>query len=105
MTPKMRTAIKAAMAEPQKKSEPVTSPHRALISLIEHRVQQKHDPETIIDDLVTVEGAKTGNAGDARYLKLAGIRTTCTWGPYGLLSNWCGAARNKLRKEAGHADA
>ncbi len=106
MTPKMRTAIKAAMAAPQKKSAPVTSPLKALIGVIEHRISKGHDPNQIIEDLVKVEGARySGTQVNAPSLRLAKIRATCTAGAHGLLANWCAAARRQLAKEATHADA
>lgn len=51
----------------------------------------------IIDDLVADEGA-IYRAGDPRSLKLAGIRTSCTCGDKGLLSNWINAASRRIEE-------
>lgn len=53
--------------------------------------------EQILQDLVEQEGARyVRGTGDASALKLAGIRTSCTGGQFGLLSNWQNAARKKI---------
>lgn len=84
----------------------MNSPLHALIDLIEYRLKRNDDPEKIIDDLVKIEGARRGGStGSAESFKLAGVRTTCTWGPYGLLSNWCTRARRELAEVKRSLDA
>lgn len=55
----------------------------------------------IIDDLVEREGAKiSGTAWGGYALKLGGIRTSCTSGYQGLLTNWMAAARRRMAVQA-----
>lgn len=51
----------------------------------------------IVQHLVDHHGGRfTERPPDGNALKLAGIRTTCTSGPAGLLRNWQNAARRRL---------
>ena len=53
----------------------------------------------IINDLVIDERAKyREGVADAYVLTLAGIRTSCTGGEHGLLTNWIAAARRKIEE-------
>lgn len=49
----------------------------------------------VLDTLARKHDASWGGSTDY-YLKLAGIRTTCTAGTLGLLRNWQTAARRKM---------
>ena len=53
----------------------------------------------VIEDLVTDYNAhyRSGIA-DAYVLKIAGVRTSCTGGDAGLLTNWINAARRNLEQ-------
>lgn len=62
--------------------------------------------DRILEELAIEEGATFdgSRAWEGGRLKLAGIKTSCTAGSFGLLSNWQHAARRKiakLRQEAG----
>ncbi|YBV97554.1 hypothetical protein M1D80_11940 [Phyllobacteriaceae bacterium JZ32] len=51
--------------------------------------------ERIAAELAAETGAKFGRHYDAYTIKLAGIRSSCTSGIFGLLANWRAAARRK----------
>ncbi|MBY2992470.1 hypothetical protein HF272_13630 [Rhizobium leguminosarum] len=52
--------------------------------------------EQILDELVAEEAAKVSRRHDAMTLKLAGIKTSCTSGAWGLLANWKNAAQRRI---------
>ncbi len=53
----------------------------------------------ILEDLKVSEGASYRDDGLGCALKLAGIRTTCTAGASGVLTNWQAAARRRLQTQ------
>lgn len=50
----------------------------------------------VIEQLVEAEGGRFSQQGGTLRLRLAGVQSTCTSGPSGLLLNWQSAARRNL---------
>lgn len=118
MTPKMRTAIKAAMAAPAidlpvlirkvdsllHEIDEATGPFVAR-EASEWHARRRAELERVAKILTETHGAKLNSRWDGAAVKLAGIRSTSTSGLESALRNWREAARRKLEKEATHADA
>lgn len=66
---------------------------------MDHR-EARRVGEAILNSLVEEEGAVFGPNGDGYRLLLARVRSTCTSGYFGLLSNWKKAARRKIEGSA-----
>jgi hypothetical protein len=66
---------------------------------------QREATEAILMDLARWQGAKfNGDRYGFDRMTLAGIKTSCTSGAHGLLTNWIAAARKRIAKLEG-ADA
>ncbi|RVC56470.1 MAG: hypothetical protein EOS81_05470 [Mesorhizobium sp.] len=55
---------------------------------------------SILASLAHEHDASWDQSGDAHYLRLAGIQSSCTSGAGGLLHNWRNAAKRRLEAEA-----
>lgn len=58
--------------------------------------QTRHAGHAILRDLAASEGANFRDTGNDYSLRLAGVRSTCTHGHFGLLSNWQASARRQI---------
>ena len=88
-----------------------------LIALIEAKIaaagdtmvmtnaQRRVAGETILRDLSSSEGASFAERGHDYSLRLAGVRSTCTSGHFGLLRNWMSSARRRIAEEQAKAGA
>lgn len=70
-----------------------------VLSYEEFRAHQR-ELDAFILRLVDEEGGRHSNSNGAEVLLLAGVRTSCTTGPAGLLRNWQNAARRKIEARA-----
>lgn len=61
--------------------------------------QQRNAGHAILKELASSEGATFSDAGNDYSLRLAGIRSTCTHGHFGLLRNWQASARRRLQAD------
>lgn len=62
--------------------------------------QQRNIGHSILVELASAEGATFQDAGNDYSLRLAGIRSTCTHGHFGLLRNWQASARRRIQAGA-----
>lgn len=58
--------------------------------------QARYAGHSILQDLAKAEGASFQDTGNDYSLRLAGIRSTCTHGHFGLLTNWQASARRHV---------
>lgn len=54
-----------------------------------------------IEDVVASDGARYRQSGAGYSLRLAGVNTSCTSGPAGLLRNWRNAAERRISQAEG----
>lgn len=78
----------------------VLSTMPTLADLYENCRAQDKAARAILDTLQNEHGATFSACGDGYRLQLAGIQSSCTGGPGGLLRNWRNAAKGRLIKEA-----
>lgn len=52
--------------------------------------------DAVVKQLVDEEGGRHSRSNGAEVLRLAGLQSSCTTGPHGLLRNWQNAARRKI---------
>ncbi|MER8380683.1 hypothetical protein [Mesorhizobium sp. M1399] len=72
-----------------------------LADLYENCRAQDKTARAILNALQNEHGATwSAGRGDGYTLRLAGIQSSCTGGPGGLLRNWRNAAKGRLIKEA-----
>lgn len=68
----------------------------------DYEQRRRAEMESIKAHLTEREGARFSyRPGYEAAVKLAGIRSSCTGGEWGLLSNWKNAARMRIQREAG----
>ncbi|WP_428429507.1 hypothetical protein [Pararhizobium sp.] len=79
-----------------------------LINLIDEKIanagdrqtmtsaQTRHAGHAILRELAASEGASFQDSGSDYSLRLAGVRSTCTHGHFGLLGNWKASARRQI---------
>ncbi len=60
--------------------------------------QQRVAGHAILAELASKEGASFNDTGNDYSLRLAGIRSTCTHGHFGLLRNWQASARRRIEQ-------
>ncbi len=59
--------------------------------------------DAVVKQLVDEEGGRHSRSNGAEVLRLAGLQTSCTTGPAGLLRNWQSAALRKIASARGDA--
>lgn len=82
---------------------PSDEPSNGLIMNYDELRAFQANVRRVIDLLVAAEGGRFSSQGDTLRLRLAGVQSTCTQGPSGLLRNWQTAARRKLEEAADEA--